>query len=273
MTADLDFQPYLRSISAAYEKWWQCYTLTDAEGRAEIRPETFDFGWVEMVRSAERGEQAESREKVERLPVLAGLRKYAAGHVLLVGRPGSGKSTALARLMLEEAQRSEGQIPVLVELRYWQGSITDLIQRFFGRHGLQVDRFQVEQLLFDRRLLLCVDGLNELPSEAGRQDVTRLRRDFPQVAMIFTTRDLSLGGDFGIEKKLEMQALTEPQMREFVRSYLPNQGEAMLRQLGDRLREFGQTPLLLWMLCGVVSAVWADSDEFGWGVSGVYSGL
>ena len=95
MTADLDFQPYLRSISAAYEKWWEYYTLTDAEGRAEIRPETFDFGWVETVRSAEREcDRAESREKVERLPVLA-------------GRLGSGKSTAFARLVSQSEVISE----------------------------------------------------------------------------------------------------------------------------------------------------------------------
>jgi hypothetical protein len=52
-----------------------------------------------------------------------------------------------------------------------------------------------------------------------------------------------LGGDFGLEKKLEMQPLTEAQMQDFVRSYVPEQAEAMLRQLKDRLREFGQTPL------------------------------
>jgi predicted NACHT family NTPase len=62
--------------------------------------------------------------------------------------------------------------------------------------------------------------------------------------MIFTTRDLSLGGDFGLEKKLEMQPLKEAQMQAFVRSYVPEQAEAMLKQLTDRLREFGQTPLL-----------------------------
>jgi HEAT repeat protein len=32
---------------------------------------------------------------------------------------------------------------------------------------------------------------------------------------------------------------------------LPEQGEEMLRRLGGRLREFGQTPLLLWMLCSL----------------------
>jgi HEAT repeat protein len=81
--------------------------------------------------------------------------------------------------------------------------------------------------------------------------VAKFRQDYPKVSMIFTTRDLSLGGDFGLEKKLEMQPLTEAQMQAFVRSYVPEQAEAMLRQLKDRLREFGQTPLLLWMLCGL----------------------
>jgi hypothetical protein len=48
-----------------------------------------------------------------------------------------------------------------------------------------------------------------------------------------------------------MQPLTETQMQAFIQAYVPEQAEAMLRQLRDRLREFGQTPLLLWMLCEV----------------------
>ncbi|NES21754.1 MAG: hypothetical protein F6K41_23225 [Symploca sp. SIO3E6] len=48
-----------------------------------------------------------------------------------------------------------------------------------------------------------------------------------------------------------MQPLTEAQMRRFVCAYLPQQGKQMLKQLGSRLREFGETPLLLWMLCSV----------------------
>ena len=62
-----------------------------------------------------------SREKIERFPVLVGIRRYAPEQVVLVGRPRSGKSTALARLLLQEAQLaqrdSQAQIPVLVLLR------------------------------------------------------------------------------------------------------------------------------------------------------------
>ncbi|MCG9892973.1 MAG: hypothetical protein MH252_18110 [Thermosynechococcaceae cyanobacterium MS004] len=35
MAAEIDFQPYLRSLSKHYAQWWQLYTLTDAETRTE----------------------------------------------------------------------------------------------------------------------------------------------------------------------------------------------------------------------------------------------
>jgi HEAT repeat protein len=256
--SEFDFQPYLSAIDRHYGQWWQIYTLTDAVGR-ERQQQTplFDFGL--MVERREEGEKTEEgrekaedgreEEKIERLPVLEGLRKYAVEHVLLVGRPGSGKSTALARLMLEVA--ADGSIPVLVELRSYQTSILDLIRNAFKRHGMNLSIAEIEILLNDRRLILLIDGVNELPSEAARSDLSNFRRNHPNVPMIFTTRDLGLGGDLGIEKKLEIQALTETQMQAFVRAYIPEKAEVMLRQLQGRLRELGQTPLLLWMLCSL----------------------
>ncbi len=255
--SEFEFKPYLSTIATHYDQWWRLYTLSDAEGKqAEAKGQFFEFGLMverrEERRKREEGREKteDGREKVERLDVLAGLRKYAAEHVLLVGRPGSGKSTALARLMLETSGDG-GWIPVLVELRSWQSSIFELICNSCKRHGLVLSIAQVQALLDDRKLLLLIDGVNELPSEAARTDVGNFRRNHPKVPMIFTTRDLSLGGDLGIEKKLEMQALTEEQMRSFVLAYLPEQGEVMLRQLQGRLREMGQTPLLLWMLCSL----------------------
>jgi len=259
-----EFDAYLRSLVATYEKWWQYYTLTDAVGKVEQpapeKPSVFDFGPMVQTVAKETDvpgsdPRAEEREKTERLPVLEGIRKYADDHVLLVGCPGSGKSTALIRLLLEEAtqtlQQSEGKVPVLVELRYWNTSIEGLIQGFLQRHGLTLDDATLSTLLSQGRFLLLIDGLNELPSESARTHLSAFRRNYPKVPMIFTTRDLGLGGDLGIEKKLEMQPLTEAQMKDFIRAYVPDQAEAMLRQLNDRLREFGQTPLLLWMLCEV----------------------
>lgn len=268
----VDWSGYLNSVCQAYAQWWQVYTLTDVLGRKKAEPQLhiplLDLGL--MVQTLERDQQGEKQEKIERFSVLEGLRKYAPDHVLLVGRPGSGKSTALARLLLEQSNvetrhgasingasinsvslDSASPIPVLVELRYYQKSVLELIQNFFKRHKLFLEIAEIEKLLFDGQLLLLVDGVNELPSEDARRELKAFRQNHPQTQMIFTTRDLGVGGDLDIAKKLEMQPLTEEQMQQFVRAYLPEQGEEMLRQLGDRLKEFGQTPLLLWMLCSV----------------------
>jgi HEAT repeat protein len=269
-----DFQRYLESVGTAYKDWWSLYTLTDAVGKQQVEREkpfsVFDFGLMVQRVKPEQPERGEAPEKTERLPVLEGLQKYASDHVLLVGRPGSGKSTALARLLLEEATKplpeaekgvksppslvgkgvgGLGQIPVLVELRQYKTSVLDLIREFLMRHRLRLDSKEIETLLFEGRFLLLIDSLNELPSEEARRDLKAFRQNYAATSMIFTTRDLGVGGDLGIEKKLEMQPLTEAQMQDFVRAYLLEQGDLMLRQLRNRLREMGQTPLLLWMLC------------------------
>ena len=134
MGAEICFDGYLKAIVNTHQKWQEWYTPTDATGKDSLqverdRPTFFDFGLmvqtVELPKAKqekELGQDGEKKEKIERLPVLEGIVKYEAEHVLLVGRPGSGKSTALARLLLQEAEIALSdrlaKIPVLVELRY-----------------------------------------------------------------------------------------------------------------------------------------------------------
>ncbi|MCA2553158.1 MAG: HEAT repeat domain-containing protein [Microcystis sp. M04BS1] len=265
----IDWTPYLESISEKYAQWETFYTLTDVEGKtrpSKTAPLLRDL-WVQTIEKEPENpqERAERPEKTERFTVLDGLRKYAANHVLLKGRPGSGKSTALARLLLEESVEAQSlrlnqqnqakiiQIPILIELRLYETSILDLILQFLKRHKLIIDSNTLESWLLENqnfRPLLLFDGINELPSYPARRDLKNFRQQYAEISMIFTTRDLG-SDDLNIEKKLEMLPLTEPQMRDFVKAYLPEKGEEMLKQLGNRLKELGETPLLLWMLCSV----------------------
>ncbi|HAJ62578.1 MAG TPA: signal transduction protein with Nacht domain protein, partial [Cyanobacteria bacterium UBA8543] len=202
-------------------------------------------------------EREEPRQQVEPFPVLERLRKYAATHhVLLSGKPGSGKSTTLKRLlweMAEAAQEDDEQpIPVLVQLKS-DRSVLKSIQDEFEKGDLdcEVNEKDIKRLLRKKRLSLLLDGVNEIPSEELWRELQQFREDNPHTPMIFTTRDLAVRGDLGIEKKLEMRSLTDIQLREFVGKYLPDYGEVLLGQLKDRLREVAETPLLLKMLCEV----------------------
>ena len=266
-TKTVTFEGYLKSLVTTYEQWWKFYALTDVIGQDREQSASYPFNFELMVKMAPQERENTSskadslqvkREKTERLPVLEGLRKYAGEHVLLVGRPGSGKSTALIRLLLEMANHAlegkTGQIPILVELRYWQTSILERIKASLYKHApcLDLNDATLNTLLRQGQFLLLIDGLNELPSEDARRDVARFEKDFAKAPMIFTTREINLGDELGLEKQLEMQPLTETQMQQFVSNYLGQEkGENLLRQLKDHLRDLGQTPLLLAMLCSI----------------------
>ncbi|AFZ22856.1 putative NTPase (NACHT family) [Cylindrospermum stagnale PCC 7417] len=251
----IDFQRYLESICTKYQHWWSLDKLKDTVGWQQADGEKlsslFDFGLMAQI--IERRQQ--QAEKTERISVLKELRNYAPTEsVLLIGRPGAGKSTTLARLLVEAAkealQNQQNQIPVLVELRYYKDyydtSVLDLVKAFLKRHKLRLDISTLEDLLNEGRFLLLMDGINELPDNDARTKIKLFRRDNADIPMIFTTRDG--GDDLGIEKKLEMQPLSDVEVQRFIDDCMPGQTKEILQQLRDRLRELGQTPLVMWML-------------------------
>jgi HEAT repeat protein len=251
--SELDFRNYLLTLpNPIAQDWGDRYTPTEAELPLN----------VQTLTSRQNDLTQEQRESPKRYEVLAGLWEHAADHVLLVGKPGSGKSTALRRLLWEEAQtaleavergHADFTIPVLIELRdRREGSVLNWIQKALRR--IRISEEAVEDLLLDGRFLLLFDGLNEIPSSDmwSTLDEFQRDRDFQTNPRVFTTRELGGGADLGIEKKLEMLPLTEPQMREFIELRLPGHSDRLLHQLKDRLRELAETPLILQMLCDVV---------------------
>lgn len=263
----INFEPYLQSVlnDEDYLEWNEVYTATTVERHKQSQKKKFSRRlklWAETVEpQADRddGSQKASaeQEQVEHWDVLMGLREYAPDHVLLIGKPGSGKSTSLERLLWEEAgnalqKNPEAKIPVLIKLRRCTSTIENLIQSFFSCHQLPLEITDIEYLLRQGKLLLLLDGLNELP-DTLRTEVANFRDRYRKIIpMVVSTRDLSIGGTLGITKTLKMLPLTEPQMQEFVRGYLGEEGNRLFQQLkGNRLQKFAETPLLLWMLCRV----------------------
>jgi HEAT repeats len=153
--------------------------------------------------------------------------------------------------LAEIALADESQpIPVFVQLK-GNKPILELIADRLENGDLELEPTEIKKLLRQQKLVLLLDGVNEIPSEQLRRELQDFRENNLTTPTIFTTRDLTVGGSLGIEKRLEMRPLTDEQMREFVRKYLPEHGDKLLGQLSDRLREIAETPLLLKMLCEV----------------------
>ncbi|OLP20095.1 hypothetical protein BST81_02335 [Leptolyngbya sp. 'hensonii'] len=252
-----DFQPYREAVIYHYSQQRHLYTPTDALLSLEARS---------VKRQAQdNGREQPTQETVEQFPVLEGLRKYALGnhreHVLLAGRPGSGKSTTLRQLAVSLAE--EGQVPVLVQLKGDLPVLEAIASELEKGDLYDLELKEIKRLLRQQQFVLLLDGVNEIPNESLRRSLIQFRQDNLTVPMIFTTRDF-LGGDLGIGKRLEMKPLSEEQMREFISKYLPEQmrefiskylpeqGDLLLDQLLNRLRELAETPLLLKLMCDVV---------------------
>ena len=268
----LDPAPVAESPEEAFDPFGDMDFDFDLRVRTVVAPQSEEETPPDQL-SPQPKEAKETKETVEHYGVLEGVLKYAGehddgNHVLLVGKPGSGKTTALERLVAGQ-ELIEGRLPVLIRLRDLQAGADPVLERVLwvlACGGLR-SREQGVALLEQGRLLLLLDGVNELPTVGGtdlRRRVQDFRERFRQTPMIFTTRQLNVGVDLGIGKKLEMEPLSPPQMGEFARRHLgEDQGQALLKQLGSRLQELGETPLLLWMLCGLFRKAGAIPANLG----------
>ncbi|GAB4159026.1 MAG: hypothetical protein Fur0046_38480 [Cyanobacteria bacterium J069] len=251
---------YLESLrqNDRFKDCREFYTSTQAQIPLQVQA---------LKQEEQKKESPEEEKKLKREPpveVLAGLRKSVqeARQVLLIGKPGSGKTTALRQLVWQgvsawahgAVNEQDLPIPVFVELRGRDGksakAVLEWIQDALEMHDQDISPDEIKQLLKQDQLLLLFDGVNEASSESVSA-LDTFRERYPKTPMIFTTRELGAGQVLGIEKKLEMVPLSLEEMRSFIDKRLRGESEKLINAMGDRLRELAETPMLLNMFCEV----------------------
>jgi HEAT repeat protein len=236
---------YLRSLCGSDTPWWKTYAFMN---------EIDDATWFEFEldsKTQDKRKQPEEKSTEKTLPVLQAVEDYAHEKILIVGSPGAGKSTLLTRLLWQAAhkaqQNSRAPIPVLVELKLYGAGIWELIQTSLENCDLYLEVSDIKKLVEHQRLLLLADGFNELPSDRARTEFKRFCTR--KISVIVTLRDGTT--DLELERKLQIQPLTDLKVRKFLQSRLPGRVQARIKELSDRVKDFGQTPLMVWMLFSI----------------------
>ncbi|MDH6114323.1 formylglycine-generating enzyme required for sulfatase activity [Kitasatospora sp. MAP12-15] len=204
----------------------------------------------------------------------------AFAHVLL-GAPGSGKSTLLRRLEMDVARSgienpANPVVPFSVSLAEYGLSATEpppdplhwLSRRWSTRHPALPS---LPELLAEGRVLLLLDGLNELahsdPSDLRRRvDAWRAFlyehvRDIPGNQALFTCRTLDYGAmlsskDVGVPH-IRLEPMTRDQVFEYLRLRLPEQADLVQQALSrdPRALSLYRNPYMLRLLINRVQAV------------------
>ena len=134
------------------------------------------------IEDLEKGFRKREKKEREKRPGLDAANQEQ--YLMVLGNPGTGKTTFLRKVGLEalKGKRKEGYqhtcIPVLLELRKFRSGTVDLVQEIaseFQNCGLPEYQDCTEKLLEKGRLLILLDGLDEVPSDRRSEITTQIR--------------------------------------------------------------------------------------------------
>ena len=222
-------------------------------GWADIPPE-----FTSLVVVGEGPERRIHRERLEDITVATERHKT----LVLLGEPGSGKTTVLHKLALDAARQrlttGQGPLPLYLPLADYRDHASP--HAYVDAVWRQVRGGGLGDLLRSGQMLLLCDALNEMPSADARDyraKVGAWRRfvdEWPRNQAVFTCRSRDYSEPMGMHQ-VEIERLDDARVHEFVAKYLqpPLAQEAWVRLAGSPLLELVRNPYYLCMLTYILS--------------------
>ncbi|MFJ8967147.1 NACHT domain-containing protein [Lentzea sp. NPDC102401] len=198
---------------------------------------------------------------------------------VILGDPGAGKSTLVAKMAWEVASAKNGRVPFLVVLRNFTSAFraggVSLVSHLEAvcrePYGLEPPPDAVEYLLRNGRAVVLLDGVDELIDPDVRQRFARLVESFaelyPLVPLVVTAR--KIGYEIAPLNPRSFQTAVieefdDPRVNRYVRSWFvldsstpvnerPKLAQSFLRE-SESLGELRKNPLMLALLCAMYSS-------------------
>ena len=211
---------------------------------------------------------------IETIPALEAVTKHQK--LILLGKPGAGKTTFLQHLALEciNANFKADCVPVVIFLRTFVAqakecqdfSLLGYLERFWRNYNLSSE--QIKSLLQQGKVLILLDGLDEIPPEYERnvfQQIQQFSQLYYQNSFVVTCRLAGQQYRFNGFTYVELADFNPSQVEIFAQRWFiatardPKTGQdkaqQFLEQLHDKdnqaIRELVTTPILLNLICSV----------------------
>ena len=188
-------------------------------------------------------------------------------YLMVFGGPGIGKSTFLRKVGLEALKGKQGNyqhrlIPVFLELKKFKESeinIQTLIEKEFEICGFPDVQTNVSKKLAEGKLLILLDGLDEVPTE-NRENVIGKIQDFvdqhKQNHFILSCRTAARTTNLNRFINIEVAEFDNEQIKSFIEHWFSSEAEIakscweLLTQSEYKAaKNLAHTPLLLTFLC------------------------